>query len=122
MRSMTQQKGMTAIGWLIVLALIGFFVLLALRMVPAYLEYQKVVSSLNSLEKESGFSSPGEIRRLLERRFDISYVNVITVQDLVIKPKGDGYSVTASYEASEHIVGNVYVVMDFEKQVLVQKF
>ena len=122
MRSMTRQKGMTAIGWLIVLALIGFFVLLTLRMVPAYLEYQKVASSLSSIEKESGFSSPGEIRRLLERRFDINYVTAITVQDVVIKPSGNGFSVTASYEASEHIVGNVYVVMDFEKQVLVKKF
>ena len=52
MRSRTHQRGMTAIGWLIVLAMIGFFVLLALRMVPAYLDYYKVVSTLEGLESE----------------------------------------------------------------------
>jgi hypothetical protein len=122
MRSRTNQRGMTAIGWLMVLALIGFFVLLALRMVPAYLEFYKVVSTLNSIEEESGFSSPGEIRKLLERRFEISYVNTITPADVIIKPKGNTYTVTASYEQREHVVGNIYVVMDFEKQVDVNKF
>lgn len=122
MRSRTNQRGMTAIGWLMVLALIGFFVLLALRMVPAYLEFYKVVSTLNSIEEESGFSSPREIRKLLERRFEISYVNTITPADVIIKPKGNTYTVTASYEQREHVVGNIYVVMDFEKQVDVNKF
>ncbi len=48
MQSKTHQRGMTGIGWMIVLALIGFFVLLALRMVPAYLDYFKVVSTLEA--------------------------------------------------------------------------
>ena len=122
MQSRTHQRGMTGIGWLIVLALIGFFVLLALRMVPAYLDYFKVVSTLEALEEESGFSSPAEIRRLLERRFDVSFVNSITPQDLEIKNVGKNYRVTASYEKREHIVANVYVLMDFEKQVLVTKY
>jgi hypothetical protein len=121
MRSLTQQRGMTGIGWLIVLALIGFFVLLALRMVPHYLEYQKIVSTLNGLETESGFSSPGEIKRLLERRFDISFVTAITPQDVIIKPKGNNYTVTAKYEAREGLMGNVFVVMEFEKQVVAKK-
>ena len=71
MRSRKHQQGMTAIGWLIVLVLIGFFVLLALRMVPAYMEYYKVVSSLSSLEKESGFSSPYEIRQLVAAKSEL---------------------------------------------------
>ena len=121
MHSLNQQKGMTGIGWLIVLALIGFFVLLALRMVPAYLEYYKVVSTLESIEKESGFSSPAEIYRLLERRFDISYVNTIMPKDVQIKSAGQYYRVHAKYEAREHIFGNVSVVMSFDKQVMARK-
>jgi hypothetical protein len=112
---------MTGIGWLIVLALIGFFVLLALRMVPAYLEYQKVVSTFNAMEKESGYSSAGAIRKDIERRFDVSFVNSISATDVEIKPQGSNYSVTASYEAREHVAGNIYVVMDFEKRILVPK-
>ena len=122
MRSLNRQKGMTGIGWLIVLALIGFFVLLALKMVPDYLEYYKIVSTLDSLEKESGFQSPAEIRDLLERRFDISYVNTILPKDVEIRSAGQYYKVRAKYDASEHLFGNVSVVMSFDKQVMVRKY
>ena len=122
MRSLHQQRGMTAIGWMLVLAMIGFFTLLGLRMVPAYMEFYKVVSSLESLEKESGFGSPGEIRKLLERRFEISYVNVLTPADVTIKTSGNQFVVTAAYEKTEHIAGNAHVLMDFEKQVKVKRY
>jgi len=114
---------MTAIGWMIVLALIGFFVLLTLRMAPAYMEYYKVVSTLESLEEETGWSdvTPHAIRRLIERRFDISYVHSITPSQVSIKPSGAYYVVTAKYDAREHLAGNVHVVMKFNKQVRVRR-
>jgi hypothetical protein len=114
---------MTGIGWLIVLALIAFFVLLALRIVPAYLEYFKVVSALESLQEETGWSdvTPRAIRDLIERRFDISYVYSITPNQVSIKPAGAYYVVTAKYAAREHIIGNIDVLMSFNKQVRVPR-
>jgi hypothetical protein len=120
MQSLKRQNGMTAIGWLIVLALIGFFVLLTLRMLPSYLEYYKVVSTLESLEKESGLDTPADIRRLLERRFDISYVDTIQPNDVGIKAIGPNFRVIADYESRKHLFANVYVVMSFYKEVLVR--
>ncbi|MDX2456537.1 MAG: DUF4845 domain-containing protein [Gammaproteobacteria bacterium] len=121
MRSLQQQKGVTTIGWLIILALIGFFVLLTLRMGPSYMEYYKVSSTLESMAKESGFGSPQEIRHMAENRFDISYVHSITKKDLKIKPFGQNYLVGAKYESRVHLFGNVYVVMVFDKQVTVKR-
>ena len=122
MHTRTHQRGVTAIGWMIILALIGFFVLLALRMVPVYMDYFKVVSSLESIEEEKGFNSAGEIRKLLERRFDVNYVAAIALGDVKIKPKGDVYIVSVDYEKREPVFANVYVVMDFEKEVQAKKF
>ena len=121
MHSLQQQKGVTTIGWLIILALIGFFVLLTLRMVPAYMEYYKVVSTLEAMEDESGFENPAQIRDMAERRFDISYVHSITHMDLKIKPFGEQYLVGAKYESRVHLFANVYVVMTFDKQVKVKR-
>ena len=121
MRSLQQQKGVTTIGWLIILGLIGFFVLLALRMGPSYMEYYKVSSTLESMAKETGFGTHQEIRRRAENRFDISYVHSITHKDLKIKPFGQQYLVGAKYESRVHLFGNVYVVMTFDKQVKVKR-
>jgi hypothetical protein len=121
MRSLHKQKGVTAIGWLIILGLIGFFTLLTLKMVPAYMEYYKVVSSLESLEEEPGLQTPADIRRLLNRRFNISYVESINEHDVIIRSAGPLFRVTAKYESREHLFGNVYVVMAFNKQVQVRR-
>ncbi len=121
MRSLQQQKGVTTIGWLIILSLIGFFVLLTLRMAPAYMEYYKVASTLETLAKESGFDSPRQIRLTAERRFEISYVDSIMPKDLKIKPFGQHFLVRAQYESRVHLFANVYVVMTFDKQVKVKR-
>lgn len=121
MRSLQRQKGMTAIGWLIVLGLIGFFTLLTLKMSPSYMEYYKIVSTLDSLEQESGIQSPADIRRLLNRRFNISYVETINENDVKITTAGPVFKVTAKYDSRVHLFGNVYVVMAFYKQVKVRR-
>jgi DNA-dependent RNA polymerase auxiliary subunit epsilon len=121
MRSLHKQKGMTAIGWLIVLGLIGFFTLLTLKMSPSYMEYYKIVSSLESLEKESALQSPEDIRRLLNRRFNISYVETINEKDVKITNAGKFFRVTAKYDSRVHLFGNVSVVMAFYKQVQVRR-
>ena len=120
MRSIRRQAGVTAIGWMIILALIGFFVFLTLKMLPSYLEYFKVSSSLESLEKET-LATPGEIRELLGRRFDISYVYTITPKQVKIKNAGKFFNVTAKYDSQVHLFANVDVLMGFDKQVKVPR-
>ena len=119
MQSLKRQNGMTAIGWLIVLALIGFFVLLTLRMLPSYLEFYKVVATLDSLEKESGLATPADILRRLERLYDISYVETIQPKEVIIKPVGPDFKVIADYESRKHLFANVDVLMSFYKEVMV---
>lgn len=120
MRSMKRQQGVTAIGWLIILGLIGFFVLLTLKMVPSYMEYYKIVSTLESLESET-MGSPRDITKLIERRFDISYVNTISAKDVRVTSAGPQWRVRAKYDSKVHLFYNVYVVMAFDKQVQVRK-
>jgi membrane protein implicated in regulation of membrane protease activity len=121
MRSMKRQQGVTAIGWLIILGLIGFFVLLTLKMVPSYMEYYKIVSTLESLESETSVSSARDITKLIERRFDISYVNTISAKDVRVTSAGPNWRVRAKYDSKVHLFYNVYVVMAFDKQVQVRK-
>ena len=123
MQMANRQKGMTGIGWLTVLGLIAFFTLLALKMVPSYLEYYKVASSLEKLTKETGLAevTPIEIRKALSRQFDIGYVNVITPGDVKVKPSGSFYQVTAKYDDRVHLFANVDVVMSYNKSVKVTR-
>jgi len=120
MRSIRRQAGVTAIGWMIILGLMGFFVFLTLKMLPSYLDYFKVVSALESVEKKTA-SSPMEIRKHIGKQFDVSFVHAITPKQIKIKNMGQAFDVIAKYDDRVHLFANVDVVMSFENQVRVER-
>ena len=120
MRSIRRQAGVTAIGWMIILCLMGFFVFLTLKMLPSYLDYFKVVSALESVEKKTA-SSPMEIRKHIGKQFDVSFVHAITPKQIKIKNIGQAFDVIAKYDDRVHLFANVDVVMSFENQVRVER-
>ena len=113
------QKGMTAIGWLLVLGLIAFFALITLRLVPLYLEFAKVTSVFESLENEPGITrmSKPEIIKLVQKRFDVNDVANVNPKDTKISKNKGRLTVSINYERREHLVGNIDVVATFDKQV-----
>jgi hypothetical protein len=110
---------MTAIGWLLMLALIAFFTLITLRLVPAYLEFAKVTSVLESLTNEPGITrqTKGEIIKLISKRFDVNDVYQVDPKLVEVKKDKGVLKVSINYERREHLVGNVDVVTTFDKQV-----
>ncbi len=70
MRLHHKARGITLIGFVILLAVVGFFVYLGMRLVPVYLEYMNVVKSMEQVRSEPGMAqaSPEQIRRSLRQR------------------------------------------------------
>ncbi|HFD79321.1 MAG TPA: DUF4845 domain-containing protein [Gammaproteobacteria bacterium] len=111
------QKGMTAIGWLLVLGLIAFFTLIALRLVPLYMEYGKVVSVMESLANEPNISTQTrrQIISLVGKRFDINDVSHVDPKLVKISKDKGRMTLSIEYERREHLMGNVDVVARFSK-------
>ena len=117
----SDQRGLTAISWIVILAALGVVVILTLRLVPNYLEYYKVAQVLESLNNEPGLTdkSKAEILKLIERRFDVNDVRNVTRDDVVIDKDEGGVTISIDYEVRTHALGNVDVVTVFHKQVQV---
>lgn len=113
------QKGMTAIGWLLMLGLIAFFTLITLRLVPLYLEFAKVTSVLESLQDEPGITrqTRGEIIKLVTKRFDMNDINYVDPGLVEVSKNKGVLKVGISYERREHLLGNIDVVASFDKQI-----
>lgn len=115
-----KQQGMTALGWLIVLGLIGLFATVAIRLTPMYMESFNVEGSLESLKSEPFITqkSLAEVRSLLERRFDVNDIkSVDRRKDVKIEKQGGILKVTVAYESRTHLMGNLDIVGVFNKQV-----
>ena len=119
MNTWHHQRGMTAIGWLLVLGLIAFFTLVTLRLVPMYLEYAKVVSTLESLPSEPGITglSKGEIVSIITKRFDVNDVENVDPRKVLISKDRGVLKIGFSYERREHLISNIDVVGKFDKSV-----
>lgn len=119
MNRMQGQRGMTLIGWMLVLAIGGFFLVLAVRLVPVYLEYFSVASSVDSLKDEPGIvkKSPDKLRDLLGRRFDVNDVEHVTSKDVRIERQGEQTTVDVKYQVQVPVMGNVDALVRFDKQV-----
>ena len=114
-----RQKGMTGTGWLVVLALIGFFSLLTIKLVPIYLEHYSVKTVLASIENEPLITqkSVAEVKKMVQRRLKVNGVYDVDQKGLKVKRESCVLTVEMTYEVKKHMVGNVDVLVSFSDKV-----
>lgn len=115
-----RQRGATLIGMLIIVAIIGSGVYAGIRLLPMYLEYQAVARALEQTATEhAGTSDMQALRVSLDRRWTVEDIKSISAREIEIKKSGSGFSMRAWYRAETPFIGNVSLVADFDKTVLV---
>lgn len=121
MRMHGKAKGITLIGFVILLAVLGFFAYLAMRLVPMYVEYFSVVKAMEQVRNEpgSGQKSLEEIRRSLALKFDAQYIDDASVPPSAILLKREGGSTTLriAYEKRVPFLYNIDLVGKFDKSI-----
>ena len=120
----TQQSGVTLVGFLVILLVVGFFGYMAMKLVPSYTEYMGVVKAMNGIAS-SGTSgkSLDEIRRELLRKMDFQYVDDATVKptDITISRDNGGTNVLhVAYDKDIPFMYNIDFLLHFEKSVPLQ--
>ena len=110
------QGGMTLIGFVIVLGVVGFFAYIAMRLVPMYSEYYAVKQALKGLEAEPGIANrdPAKIQDLFFRRLYISYAENVKPANVEIERIESGWEMHVAYEVRKPLVGNLDVVGKFD--------
>jgi hypothetical protein len=114
-------RGITLIGFLVLLCVAGFFAYLAMRLVPVYVEYFGVVKAMEMVKNEPGAAqrSVEEIRRDLSLKFDTQYVDDATVppQAIQLRREGGGATLRIAYEKRVPFMYNIDLVATFDKSV-----
>ena len=118
-KSMSKQKGMTVTVWIFIIAIVLFFVLLGIKMIPSYMQFHSIGNILESLESDDALdhTNPRAIRKGIERRFDINGIYDFDSKNITIKKSKEGTNVQVEYEVREEVAGNVDVIMSFFTEV-----
>jgi len=116
-----RQRGMTFLGILTILFILGVAFYAALRLVPVYLEYMEVARAMNQVRDEHAAitTSAQMIRNSLERRWDVEDIKGLSWKDVEITKTLEGFEVRAEYDVEQPFVSNLYLLAKFDKTVLV---
>jgi hypothetical protein len=117
---MRKQRGVTMIGWIFLLLPVAIVVYAGIRVVPEYLNYYKVLTALKetaSQLKGNEVMSPTAIHGALEKRFDTGYVDEPRAKEIIVTKIDGGWSMTADYEKTVPMFGNLHLLLVFKKTV-----
>jgi len=116
------QRGMTFIGLLFLLAIVGAIGYGIIRLVPVYLNYYKISRTMEQtgVEAKGDNPDPGNIRRILERHWAIDDPTAVDVKDIEITKDDNGVQMHLAYDDAVPYISNVSLSVHFEKTVKVQ--
>jgi Domain of unknown function (DUF4845) len=117
-----RQRGMTFIGLLCILALVGAIGYAGLRLVPLYLNYMKVARSMDAAAADAKGENPdpGMLRSSLERHWEIEDITGVDAKDVEVVKDERGISLHVAYDDSAPYAANVSLAVHFDKTVKIR--
>ena len=105
------ESGVSLSGLIAVLVVLGAVALVAIKVVPAFLEYRAVKNAIVKAKAEGG--SVREIQQAFDKNAGVNDVSAINGRDLVITRDGSEFQVGFAYEKKVPLAGNVSLLFDF---------
>ena len=112
-----KQSGLSLVGFLVVLAVVGFAAYVGMKLFPMYQEYYSVQSAMKGLANEPGVADmdPHKVQDLFFRRLYINYSENVKPQNVKFERMEGGWKMRVNYEVRRPLVGNLDVVGKFDK-------
>lgn len=113
---MKSQRGVSLNGLLIGAVIFGLVALLAMKVLPEYLEYGKVVKAVKATAGDGSLKevSVAQVRTAFQKRMEIDDIKSISAQDVDITKEGGELVISFAYTKKVPLFSNVSLVFDFE--------
>jgi len=114
-----KQQGLTLISLIFILGIIGFFVLIALRVAPIYMEHGKVTHALETIKNRPDIQHQSKLSvwHTLNKQFGMNYIYHIKRKDVEITSRGGYLKVQIIYHVKQQFIGNLSIWVDFDNSI-----
>jgi hypothetical protein len=115
---MRSQRGITLVGFVIILAMVGVFAYLGMKVFPIYQQFFSVRSAMKGVASEPGVGQmdPAKIRDLFFRRLYVNYADEdLQPENVKIERRDNGYVMTVQYEVRRPLIADLDIVGRFDK-------
>ncbi|MBK7542115.1 MAG: DUF4845 domain-containing protein [Candidatus Competibacteraceae bacterium] len=114
-----RQRGMTVIGMLLLMIAIAFVALVGMKVIPMYIQYYSIKSTIESIRKEPQLAqmSVPDIQNAIQKRFDIGYVENVQARDLKIRNDRGGRVIDLVYNDERELFYKLFVVLKVSEAI-----
>ncbi|USX16531.1 DUF4845 domain-containing protein [Oxalobacteraceae bacterium OTU3CAMAD1] len=112
-RKQGRQQGISLVGLIVVLAVLGFIGVLGLKIVPTYTEYRAIQNAIVTA-KAAGGNSVVEIQKAFDASATTGYISSINSRDLVIGKENGEMEVSFAYEKKIPLVGPASLLLEYQ--------
>lgn len=112
---MHTQRGMTLIGLVFFLGLLGGGAYVGFRVMPAYIDYWQVRHVLeNSLSTGEETPTTREIRMRFAKELGLNNITTVSADDLTLELQGDTLHASLEYTVKKPLWGAMSLCLDFK--------
>jgi hypothetical protein len=113
------QRGVTTLGWIILLIPVAIVFYAGVRITPIYLNYMNVTHVLNEIQSEipAEGATADAIKLSLAKHFDVEAIEFPDVKDIKVSHNTGQWVVEANYDDQAPLFSNVFILVSFDKSV-----
>jgi Tfp pilus assembly major pilin PilA len=117
------QKGLTTIGWILVIAIFGSIVLTIFKVLPFYLEYFQVKSVLESVAEDQSIDpkSKRDLWEAISKRFRVNQSKSVKRENIVFAREDGVTTVTVDYRVEDNYVAQLFIGAHFVYSVEIRR-
>ncbi|MCW8855634.1 MAG: DUF4845 domain-containing protein [Gammaproteobacteria bacterium] len=116
-----RQRGLTAIAWIIVIGLVAVQGLMALRIIPVYMNHNSVKSIVDSLKSDPDIKgkTPKQINSMISKRLEVNNLAYLmrTKDTFQYKRSDKGFKLKVHIEEKGPVFGNLNFLVIFDHEV-----
>ena len=122
-RQRQRQQGITAIGFVLIAALVGLIGYGVIRLIPVYMTQMTIRELMADLktENDGNGANPTRLMSAIGKRLDINGVEYPKRQDFVISKTDEGFRVEVDYVDSVPYIANLSLLASFDNSVEIRK-
>ena len=125
-----KQRGLGLFGLIFVIAIIGFFAMILVKLTPIYINQMTLSRDLHDIASQfstgSGEVDVPQVVDALQKRFDVDYITQLRWNDIKVGRGEKGLAMSYDYEARVSLfdfgdtAGHIFVVIHFADEIPVR--
>lgn len=117
------QKGLTTIGWILVIGIFGGIVLTGFKVLPMYMEFFQVKSVMETVANDNSIDpkSKSDLWKSISKNLYINSVRDLKKEDFNFTRKDGVTTITADYEVRKPYVAQLFIGAHFVHSVEINR-